>query len=178
MTANIEQNSSLGPDDPEMSVISDTKLYEVTPKCMCKSKRGRRMNAILEFRYPNQHNHCLSPKKVYFRQFAKTGAWIQMNKIVGWECHNCYRQQEHSRIASIVNGETGETRTEERTNEGVVVNRGRVEDIQYENIDLVPDELSHLIPDEWKIRVANAEPGVSVWGHLMPHPVMEEGDDE
>ena len=161
-TANLQD------DDPEMSPINRKLLHEVTPKCMCKSKRGRRMNVILEFRYPNQHNNCFSPLKVYFRQFASTGAWIEMNKILGWQCPNCYKEQDHHRIASIVNAVTGETRTEERTNEGIVISRGKVEDIWYAHIALVPQQLSHLISNEWKTRSRHAEERVDGGGHLLP----------
>jgi len=175
MTEMIDQtvSSTLGPDDPEMSAISMQMLKFVTPKCMCKSKRGRKMNVILEFRYPNQHNNCFSPLKVYFRQFASTGAWIEMNKILGWQCPNCHERKEHSRIALISRG-GDDAVPEVKTNEGLVVNRGRVEEMWYEHIGLVPYQLKHLIPDEWWERAKSRDYREDGGGYLLPMPLEEE----
>ncbi|MBF84140.1 MAG: hypothetical protein CL489_06635 [Acidobacteria bacterium] len=143
------EDSSLGIEDITMSAISRKMLKTITPKCMCKSKRGRKMHAILS------HN-------LYFRQFL-SGTWIQMNKILGWECLNCYERNEHSRIALIRRG-GGTAKPELRTNEGLVINRGRAENIMYEDIGLVPDELKHLIPDDW----------TEGFGKLLPNPDLPE----
>ena len=143
------EDASLGTTDLNMSAISRKMMKSIQPKCMCKSKRGRKMHAILSL-------------KLYFRQFL-SGTWIQMNKILGWECLNCHERKEHSRIALISRG-GGTAKPELRTNEGLVINRGRAEDIMYENIGLVPDELKHLIPDDW----------TEGFGKLLPNPDLSE----
>ena len=77
----------------------------------------------------------LSPE-TYFRQFIATGSWVQHRRIEGWFCTNCGRVEEHQGWGRM----------------GIVVERGRVTDILYENESLVPNELAHLIPedaDEW-----------------------------
>lgn len=145
------ENSNLGTDDPDMSAISRKMLKGITPKCMCKSKRGRKMHAILSH-------------KVYFRQFL-TGVWIEMNQILGWECPNCYKREGHYRIA-LISRDGDDPEPEVRTNEGLVINRGRAEDIMYEQIYLVPNELTHLIPDDW----------TEGFGRLLPNAWLE-GDE-
>jgi len=139
------ENSSLGTDDLNMSAINPKMLKAITPKCMCKSKRGRKMHAILSH-------------KLYFRQFL-TGTWVQMNKILGWECLNCHERKEHSRIA-LIRKDGAEAVAKRVTNEGLVINRGRAEHIMYEDIGLVPNELKHLIPDDW----------TEGFGKLLPNP--------
>ncbi len=113
----------------ERCVLDDTSITcidrrsLVAPKCMCKSTRGRKMKLIL------------SPE-TYFRQFIATGSWVQHRRIEGWFCTNCGRVEEHQGWGRM----------------GIVVERGRVTDILYENESLVPNELAHLIPedaDEW-----------------------------
>ena len=106
-------------------------------------------------------------QRVCFRQFL-TGVWIEMKRIVGWQCINCYKFQEHSRIALISRG-GGDPEPEVRTNEGLILNRGRAENIMYEDIGLVPDELKHLIPDDW----------TEGFGRLLPNPDLPEvmGDE-
>ena len=146
----LTQPKSINEDyDPTMNPVHRDVLKSHTPKCMCKSTRGRKMEMILE-------------QRVCFRQFL-TGVWIQMKRVVGWQCFNCHEFQGHSRIALISrHGHAGEP--ELRTNEGLVINRGRAENIMYEDISLVPDELKHLIPDDWKYG----------FGQLLPNPDLPE----
>jgi len=144
------KNSHLGKDDLDMSATHRDVMKRHAPKCMCKSTRGRKMDILLS-------------NRVYFRQF-KTGAWAELRKVLGWACRNCDNAELHCRTASIYNTATKESQIEIKKNEGVVIRRGYAEDILYEDIGLVPDELKHLIPDGW----------TEGFGRLLPNPELAE----